>query len=120
MVFGVVFVLIGILGFVPGVTNDNMLLGIFHVNAVHNLIHLLSGVAALVASKNDAYAQLYFRIFGAVYAVVALVGWIQGDTVLGIIPVNMADNWLHTLLAVSILGIGLAVPKGADTPSAVK
>lgn len=112
LVFGIVFLLIGVLGFVPGVTtSDNLLLGIFAVGVIHNIIHLLSGAAAVLASRDESYAQLYFRIFGAVYAVVAIVGWIQGTTVLGIIPVNTADNILHTVLAVAILGVGFGVPK---------
>jgi hypothetical protein len=112
IVFGIVFLAVGILGFVPGVTNDqHELLGIFQVSALHNWIHILSGIAALLAAKSDDYAQLYFRIFGSVYALVAIVGFIQGDTVLGLIDVNMADNLLHTGLAIAILGIGFGVPK---------
>ena len=114
VVFGVVFLLVGVLGFVPGVTTeDGLLLGIFQVSALHNVIHLLSGAAALLAAKSEDYAQLYFRIFGAVYAVVALVGWVQGTTVLGLIEVNVADNVLHTVLAVAILGVGFGVPKSS-------
>jgi hypothetical protein len=120
---GVVLVLVGVLGFVPGITtDDNLLLGIFEVNALHNVVHLLTGVAALVAAKSDAYARTFFLAFGVVYTVVALVGWVQGDTVLGIIPVNAADNVLHTLLAVSFLGaaFGLKARDGSDAarPSA--
>ncbi len=110
MVFGVVFLAVGILGFVPGITDDDdLLLGIFQVGALHNVIHILSGVAALVAAKSDAYAKLYFLVFGAVYAIVALVGWVQDDTVLGLIDVNTADNVLHTVLAGAILGTGAAL-----------
>ena len=109
-VFGVVFVLVGVLGFVPGVTNSHhMLLGIFQVSALHNIIHLLSGVAALVSASSSKNARLYFLVFGAVYSLVAVVGWVQGDTVLGLIHVNVADNILHTVLAVAILGTGLAL-----------
>ena len=115
MVFGVVFLAVGVLGFVPGITDDNdMLLGIFQVSALHNVIHILSGVAALIGAKSDEYAKYYFIVFGAVYAVVAIVGWVQGDTVLGIIDVNAADNVLHTVLAIAILGIGLTLKPGQD------
>lgn len=113
-VFGAVFLLVGVLGFVPGVTTDEgLLLGIFQVSPLHNMIHILSGVAALLAAKTEDYAQLYFRVFGAVYAVVALVGLVQGDTVLGLIDVNMADNLLHVVLAVALLGVGFGVPKSS-------
>ena len=116
MLFGIVFVATGILGFVPGVTNDqNMLLGIFQVGTIHNIVHLLSGLAALLAAtaKGDDYAQLYFRIFGIVYGLVTLDGFIQGTTVLGLFDINMADNWLHAVLSVAILGIGFGVPKSS-------
>lgn len=114
LVFGIVFLAIGLLGFVPGVTDDNgMLLGIFQVSALHNVIHILSGVAALLAASRSDYARLYFRVFGTVYAIVALVGWVQGTTVLGLIDVNLADNILHTVLAAAILAIGFALPDDA-------
>lgn len=120
VLFGVVFLAIGVLGFVPGVTTDeDLLLGIFQVDTLHNLIHILSGVAALVAAKSEDYAQLYFRIFGAVYALVAVVGLVQGDTVLGLIDINAADNILHIVLAVAILGIGFGVPKSGSTVKTV-
>src|SRR5215213_1305861 len=92
LVFGVVFVLIGILGFVPGATTTGadgmqLLLGLFMVDGLHNSIHLLSGVAGLAASMNERYSRLYLQIFGAVYALVAVIGLIQGDTVLGLFHV---------------------------------
>ena len=111
MVFGVVFVAIGVLGFVPGVTTeDGLLLGIFQVSPLHNVIHILSGIAALLAMSSASYSRLWFRVFGVVYALVALVGWVQGTTVLGLIDVNVADNILHTVLALAILGIGFGLP----------
>lgn len=121
--FGVVFVLIGILGFVPGITSTNsdgakLLLGIFAVNAVHNLIHLLSGVAALIGSGSEGYARTYFKVFGVVYAIVTVVGFAQGNTVLGIIPVNLADNLLHVVIAVAALYLGFGPTGGRETATA--
>src|SRR5947207_14733413 len=83
VLFGVVFLLVGILGFVPAVTKDQMLLGIFHVNTGHNAVHLLSGVVALLCGMSGAGAsRLYFRIFGLVYGAVALLAVMAGgDTV---------------------------------------
>lgn len=117
-VFGVAFIAIGVLGFVPGITNDEgLLLGIFEVNALHNIIHLLSGVAALIGASSDQYAKLYFQVFGVVYAVVTLAGFVQGDTVLGLIPVNMADNLLHLTIAVAALYIGFGLKPEETTPA---
>lgn len=109
ILFGVVFLAVGVLGFTPLTNDDDLLLGIFQVSALHNVIHILSGVAALVGAMEEKYAKLYFQIFGVVYAVVAVVGWVQQTTVLGVIDVNTADNVLHTVLAVAILGIGFGV-----------
>jgi len=107
--FGVVLILVGILGFIPGVTNsDHMLLGIFHVNTAHNIIHLLSGIIALwTGMTSAAYAKLYFQIFGVVYALVAILGFVAGtNDVLGFIANNMADTWLHVVIAVVALFVG--------------
>lgn len=110
IVFGVVFLAVGILGFVPGVTTDkngmDMLLGIFMVDATHNVIHILSGLLALGASTKSQYARLYFQGFGIVYAAVAIIGLIQKDTVLGLIHINAEDNILHVVLSVALLAIG--------------
>ena len=109
--FGIVFVIIGLGGFLPFlVTKDSMgmdlLLGLFMVGVIHNIIHLASGVAALAASSSASYARLYFKIFGVVYALVTVIGFIQGNTVLGLIPVNLADNFLHLLIAAASLYLG--------------
>ena len=113
--FGIVFLLVGILGFVPGITNDQMLLGIFHVNAAHNVVHLLSGAVALWAGMTStAYARTYFRVFGIIYALVALLGFFVGNgMLLGLISNNMADTCLHVVIAVAALVLGFAVKDSA-------
>ncbi len=117
MAFGVVFVLIGLLGFVPLFTTasddgNRLLLGIFEVNAIHNVVHLASGVVALVAAGKAATSRLYFQVFGVVYALVTVLGFIM-DPVLGLIPVNLADNLLHVVIAGAALYLGFAY-KGDD------
>ena len=115
LAFGIVLTLVGILGFIPALTTTNndgmkLLLGLFMVGTVHNIIHLASGVAALALSRTGESARLYFRIFGVVYALVTVVGFIQGDTVLGLIDVNLADNLLHLVIALSALYLGFKLP----------
>jgi len=115
IIFGIVFLLVGVLGFVPGITTtDQMLLGIFHVNAVHNIVHLLSGAVALIAGlTSTAAARMYFRVFGIVYALVAILGFFTGNgLLLGLISNNMADTWLHVLIAIVALALGFG---GQDT-----
>lgn len=114
-ILGWVFILIGILGFVPGITSDGLLLGIFEVDAIHNIVHLLSGIlAVLFAKKGEAGAKTFAKVFGIVYGLVAILGFFQDD-VLGLIPVNGADNILHVILAVVFLYVGFAGGKKAMT-----
>lgn len=112
VVFGIVFLAVGVLGFVPGITSaDGHLLGIFHVNAVHNVVHLLSGAVALYAgmASVDA-ARWYFRVFGLVYAAVAALGFVYGDqAILGLVANNMADTFLHVVIAAAALVIGFGI-----------
>ena len=118
VLFGIVFILIGILGFVPGITKDEMLLGIFHVNAAHNVVHLLSGAVALFAGMTSFGAsRMYFRIFGVVYGAVAVMGLMnmgQHTMLLGLISNNDADTFLHIAIAAVSLVLGF-MPARAET-----
>jgi hypothetical protein len=107
MVFGVVLTLVGILGFVPALSTNGNLLGIFAIDSLHNVIHLLSGLVGLAAAfaAGAKYARMYALVFGLVYALVTIVGFVQGTTVLGLIAVNAADNFLHLAIAVVSLGV---------------
>lgn len=113
LVWGVVFVLVGIAGFIPGITStDDMgmkvLLGLFMVNGIHNIVHLLTGAAALASANSEKTARLYFQIFGVVYGLVTIIGFIvgSGHYVLGLIPVNTADNFLHLAIMLVTLYLG--------------
>jgi len=108
-VFGIVFLLFGVLGFVPGITSNGLLLGIFMVDGLHNVIHIVSGLAALAAAWGMYRSRLYFQVFGIVYALVTVVGFIQGDNVLGLIMTNTADHVLHLVLAVALLWVGFGM-----------
>lgn len=117
--FGVVFIAIGLLGFVPALAPEGMLLGIFMVGGLHNVIHLASGVAALAGGlTTEAYARLYFQVFGVVYGLVTVLGFIGGDTVAGILPVNMADNFLHLVIAAVALFLGFGVKSSEHSSTA--
>ena len=114
-VFGIVFLVVGLAGFVPALLQGGMLLGIFEVDPLHNVIHLLSGALAIGAVLAGNYARLYFQVFGVVYAVVAVVGFIQGDTVLGLISTNTADHMLHLVIAAAALWVGFGMKEGSMT-----
>lgn len=105
LLFGIGFLAAGILGFVPAVTPDGYLLGIFEVDSMHNLVHVVSGVIALIAASSVVYARWYFRIFGIIYALVTIAGFVlSGD--LYLMHVNFADNILHLVIAVIALYLG--------------
>ena len=108
-VFGYVFVAVGVLGFVPGVTTaSGQLLGIFQVDGLHNIVHLLTGALALVAASGaGTNARLYFQVFGVVYALVTVLGFLSGS-VLGMMT-NGADNVLHLVIAADALYIGFGM-----------
>lgn len=127
-VVGVVFLLVGILGFVPGITTEYdmlgwaghhsgaKLLGIFAVSALHNVVHLLFGVAGLALSRTAATARAFLVGGGVVYAVLWLYGLIVDETSsANFVPLNTADNWLHLVLAVGMIALGLLLP-AALTP----
>lgn len=121
--FGIVFLVIGVLGFFPPVAPNGLLFGIFQVGVLHNIVHLLSGgVALAVAASGERASRMYFQIFGAIYAVVALLGFIYGDApLLGIMAHNWADVWLHVVIAVVALylGFGYRRPTGRTTTGRV-
>ena len=116
-VFGVVLTLVGVLGFVPGITTDGMLLGIFMVDGLHSIIHIVSGLAALAAAWGMYGPRLYFQVFGVVYGLVAVLGFVGGDNVLGLIMVNMADNLLHVVIAAVALYAGFMMKESAPIAS---
>src|SRR3954467_9392166 len=118
VLFGLVFLVIGALGFFPAVTKDDMLLGIFHVNAAHNVVHLLSGAVALFCGMTSLGASRnYFRIFGVVYGAVAVLGLMhmgEHTNLLGLISNNDADTYLHIGIAAVSLILGF-LPANRET-----
>jgi hypothetical protein len=119
LIFGVVLVAAGILGFFYDSTFESgddasrdAVLGILDVNGWHNLVHIASGVVGLAVAGSYANARMYALGFGAVYIVVAILGFIygNGDEIFDIIPVNTEDNVLHALIGVAGIGAGMATP----------
>lgn len=122
---GAVFLLVGILGFVPGVTSGvdqlsfaghqsgAMLLGLFQVSVLHNVVHLLFGVVGLALSRSWAGSRSYLIWGGAIYLVLWIYGLVIGhESPANFVPLNVADNWLHFVLGVAMLGLGLLLGRG--------
>ena len=108
IVFGIIFVLVGLLGFV-----SNPLVGasaLFATNTLHDLVHLVIGLILLgVAFWSPMQSPLWLKIIGWVYLVIAILGFLlvsgTGD-LLGLVTINAADDWLHIVLAVILLVVG--------------
>lgn len=121
-IFGFVLLAIGVLGFVPGVTSDDgHLLGIFHVDALHNIVHLLTGAVALWAGSNSALAsRRFFQVFAVVYGLVTVLGFMSGDKdILGLMANNMADNLLHLGITAFAAYYGFVAKDNTAEPSVV-
>ncbi|MGO4433545.1 DUF4383 domain-containing protein, partial [Paenarthrobacter sp. RAF9] len=85
-----------------------MLLGVFQVSILHNIVHLLFGAAGLAMARNDRMARLFLLGGGAVYIVLWIYGLvINQETGANFIPFNTADNWLHLILGVAMIGLGV-------------
>ncbi len=115
VLFGVLFIFGGILGFVPGITSDDLFLGIFKVNPPHSALHLCSGAVFLVASTVGAgAARLWFLTFGFLYAAIAALGFQVGDGMIcGVISNNQNDSWGHAGLALTMLVVFCATSRQA-------
>ena len=121
---GIVFLVIGVLGFIPGITSnyDSMsfasddskaeLLGLFQVSILHNIVHLLFGIAGLLLARTVSGARNYLVWGGAIYLVLFVYGLIVGQrSAANFVPVNTADDFLHLVLGVGMIALGLALTR---------
>ena len=114
LAFGITLIAIGILGFLVSSNFDtgNALQGdeliIFEVNGWHNLVHIASGLLLVLAAPNGPLAATVATAFGVVYALVTVWGFIDGNDVFNLIPVNTADNFLHLVLTAAALFVGFS------------
>jgi hypothetical protein len=119
LVFGVVFVLVGVLGWIPNPIVGPS--GIFETNFMHDLVHLVIGLVFLyVAFMAVHQATLAFKVVGVVYLLIAVLGFFMaphGGALLGLVHTNAADHWLHVVLGVVLLGLGFMLPKGDMMPA---
>jgi uncharacterized protein DUF4383 len=125
-VVAAVFLLVGVLGFIPGVTShfdtmtfaghhsDAKLLGVFQVSVLHNIVHLLFGLAGLALARTPERARTYLIGGGAVYLVLWLYGLVVSqDSSANFVPVNSADDWLHFVLGLGMIALGLLTTRRA-------
>lgn len=125
---GLVFLLVGVLGFIPGITtnystlmlagheSEARLLGLFQVSILHNLVHLLFGVAGLVLARTISGARNYLIGGGVIYLVLFLYGLVVGqESNANFVPLNTADDILHLVLGAGMIGLGLVLTRRRDT-----
>ncbi len=132
LVVGVVFLAVGVLGFIPGITtnydqlsfaghqSEAALLGMFNVSVLHNLVHLAFGIAGVALARTFNGARLFLIGGGIVYLVLFVYGLvIDHHSAANFVPVNDADNWLHLALGVGMVALGAALGRTrgvADRP----
>jgi hypothetical protein len=126
---GVVFLVVGVLGFIPGITTDYgsmqfaghesgaMLLGIFQVSILHNIVHLLFGVAGVMLARSFDGARAFLVGGGAIYLVLWIYGLIiDKESGANFVPLNTADDWLHFVLGVGMVALGVILGKQRPGP----
>ena len=128
---GVVFLLVGVLGFIPGITADYdtmtfagheseaKLLGIFQVSVLHNLLHLAVGVLGVLASRATAAARMFLLVGGVAYLGLWIYGMVVPETSsANFVPLNTADDWLHLVLGLGMVLLGLVMPRRQSNATA--
>jgi arginine exporter protein ArgO len=118
LILGVAFLLVGIAGFIPGITtgydtmqvigheSHAMLLGVFQVSILHNIVHLVFGVLGVLMARTAPQARLFLLVGGIVYLVLWVYGLvIDHESTANFVPLNTADNWLHLALGVAMVGL---------------
>jgi hypothetical protein len=118
MLFGLVFLVVGVLGFVQTGTSQemSMLLGFFPVNFAHNCVHTLFGIWGLAAARSEGGATSYCKIGGLIYLVLGALGFVV-ESPLGLVPIGGNDRWLHLALGAVLSFAGFTMG-GAKTTTA--
>jgi hypothetical protein len=120
MAVGAVFILVGVLGFIPGITSNYSslsfaghssgakLIGLFQVSILHNIVHLLFGIVGVAMARRTDSAINYLIGGGVIYLVLWIYGLLVGaQSTANFVPVNTADDWLHFVLGLGMIGLGI-------------
>ncbi|HUO50445.1 MAG TPA: DUF4383 domain-containing protein [Candidatus Paceibacterota bacterium] len=114
-VFAAVFCVLGVAGFLSSLTPDGNLFGMFAVDVMHNIVYLGSGLLALAVLWKKLDALLYFKVFGIIFGIFTIVGFLEGDAIFGLMVTNMGDNLLHLIFASLALWAGFGEDAHART-----
>lgn len=110
VIFGILFLVIGILGFLPEFTPNGYLFNIFSVHPAHNWLHIITGVLALLVAFNSHYARIYFRVFAVIYLFIAILAFLVGSDFI-FTRLNHADNLFHLIVGAIFLYLGFGKPR---------
>jgi len=108
ILFGLIFIAAGVVGLMPMFIKEGNLFGIFLVDDLHNIFHIVTGVIALLAAANSRVSKVFFILFGLIYVAVTVLGFMGKEDML-MMHFNMADNVLHLVIAVIFLFLGLFI-----------
>jgi len=116
-VFGVVFLIVGALGYVANPIVGPA--GLFLTNNLHNIVHIASGIVLLLGVYTGLGSSMALKIVGVIYGLVAICGFFMVmDGMMFGVAINEADKWLHVVLAAVILAAGFLLPAGDTAPAA--
>lgn len=134
LVFGIIYLAVGILGFIPGLNSMNhadlpplsvdsfygRLLGLFPVNILHNIVHIAIGLWGILASRSVGGARLFGKALAVIYGLLAILGLIPGlNTVFGLVPIFGHDVWLHAVSALIAGYFGFVARDSDGAPAGV-
>ena len=124
LILGIIYLLVGIAGFIPGLVQHHpdlppiavdslygRLLGLFPVNVLHSIVHLLIGLWGLLSSRSLGASRLYGKGLAIIFGLLTILGLIPGlNTVFGLVPLFGHDVWLHALTAIVAAYFGFVAP----------
>jgi len=117
IIAGILFILLGVAGFVPALCPGGLLFGVLTVNEIQSIVYIASGVLGLLLGfGGEAPGRTFFRIFGAVYAIIAILGFMHVSGARWGIEMNTPDNWLHAVIAVIGLAVGFIARRPVVPP----
>ncbi len=131
LIFGIIYMLVGILGFIPGLTSHHAdmpditidsfygkLMGLFPVNILHNIVHMAIGAWGILASRSVGAARFFGKGLAIIYGLLAILGLIPGaNTMFGLVPIYGHDVWLHALSALIAAYFGFFARESDGLPA---
>jgi hypothetical protein len=131
LIFGIIYVIAGISGFIPGLTTHHAdmppiavdsfygkALGLFPVNILHNFVHLAIGFWGILSSRSVGGARLFARGLAILYGLLAILGLIPAtNTMFGLVPIYGNDVWLHAGTALIAAYFGFIARESDGLPA---